>query len=508
MKHFDIVIVGAGLSGIGAACHLRKHCPGKTFALLESREAIGGTWDLFRYPGIRSDSDMHTFCYSFKPWLAKEAIADGASILAYINEAADEYDVRQHIRFQRRLDAVAWSTERARWELDIARTDGQDRERLSASFLIMCGGYYSYENPYRPSFAGEAEFQGIIVHPQHWPDDLDYAGKQVVVIGSGATAITLIPAMAQDVEHITMLQRSPTYIIARPQKDAIANTLHAILPAKLAHSMTRFKNVTMQRWIYNKTRTKPQKVKNFLLREVRKQLGPDYDIDTHFTPSYNPWDQRLCLSPGGDFFAAINAGKASVVTDQIAHFTESGISLASGQKLEADIIITATGLELKLLGGVEVAVDGQLISFPDHVIYRGMMYSDIPNMVQIFGYINASWTLRSDLIAEYACRLINRMDELGMRQCTPRLRDEDRDMTRGSWSEEFQPGYLKRKMHLLPKQGDREPWLDPQDYARDKKRIRKASLEDGVLTFDNPVARDAEVASPVADDVIEATPGA
>ena len=498
MKHFDIVIVGAGISGIGAACHLRQRCPDKTFALLESRAAIGGTWDLFRYPGIRSDSDMHTFGYSFKPWIAKQAIADGASILAYVNETADEYDIRKHIRFRRRLDAAAWSTEHARWELDVACTDGDGRERLSASFLLMCSGYYSYENPYRPGFEGEKDFEGIVFHPQLWPEGLDYAGKRVIVIGSGATAITLVPAMAPDVEHITMLQRSPTYIIARPEKDAIANVLHKILPAKLAYAITRFKNVEIQRRVYQKTRTHPQKVKDFLLRRVRKHLGPDYDIDRHFTPSYNPWDQRLCLIPGGDLFEAIKSGKASMVTDQIERFTDKGILLASGQELEADIIITATGLQLKLLGGAQLSVDGELVSFPDHLVYRGMMFSDIPNMVQIFGYVNASWTLRADLSAEYACRLINHMDELDVRQCTPRLRDEDRNMARRPWSEEFLPGYLKRVMHLLPKQGEHAPWLNTQSYVRDKKMVRKGPLEDGVLTFDNPVASDAEALASLA----------
>jgi cation diffusion facilitator CzcD-associated flavoprotein CzcO len=488
MPHFDVVIVGAGLSGIGAAVHLQKNCPKKTYTILESRDAIGGTWDLYRYPGIRSDSDMHTLGYDFKPWRAEKAIADGPSILEYINETADEYGVRERIRFDHRLERAAWSSDRARWVLDVASGHGATLESFSCNVLLMCSGYYSYDEPHRPRFEGEEDFEGPMFHPQLWPEDLEYAGRRVVVIGSGATAMTLVPAMADDVEHITMLQRSPTYVISRPDKDVIANALRKLLGAKLAYRITRFKNIELQRRIYEKTRSDPEKVKRFLLREVRKHLGPDYDVEKHFTPRYNPWDQRLCLIPNADLFEAIKAGKASVVTDHIDRITKKGIRLVSGEELAADIIVVATGLNLKVLGGVRFSIDGAPVDFPDTWTYKGMMFSNVPNLVQTFGYVNASWTLRADLIAEFACRLINRMDELGMRQCTPRLRDEDHGMAKRPWIDEFSSGYVQRVLHLLPKQGDREPWLNTQNYAVGKKVIRHAPLEDGALLFSNPGA--------------------
>ena len=488
MSHFDVVIVGAGLSGIGAAYHLQQKCPGKTYAILESRDVIGGTWDLYRYPGIRSDSDMHTLGYSFKPWQAEKAIADGPSILDYVNEAADENGIRKHIRFHSQLRSAAWSSDDARWSLDIARSDHDgEAETITCDFILMCSGYYSYDKPYQPSFEGEEDFEGPLFHPQLWPEDLDYKGKRVVVIGSGATAMTLVPAMADDVEHITMLQRSPTYVVSAPDKDVIANTLRKFLPDMLAYNITRFKNVQLQRRVYQKTRTAPHKVKEFLLKRVRKHLGAAY-VEKHFTPSYNPWDQRLCLIPNGDLFHAINSGKASVVTDQIDHITKKGIQLQSGELLEADIIIAATGLNMKFLGGVQFSVDGEPVHFPDRWTYKGMMYSDIPNLVQTFGYINASWTLRADLNAEYSCRLLNRMDELGMRQCTPRLRAEDQNMRKRLWIEDFSAGYMQRVMHLFPRQGDHAPWLNTQNFAADKKMVRHAPLEDGCLSFSNPRA--------------------
>ena len=489
MNHVDVVIVGAGLSGIGAACHLQRHCPDRSFRLLESRDRLGGTWDLYRYPGIRSDSDMHTLGYNFKPWKAEKAIADGPSILDYVHETADEYEVRRHIRFNRRLVGASWSTEDAQWTLDLACTDGpgESRESMTCGFLLMCTGYYSYEEPYRPTFEGEEDFEGPMFHPQHWPEDLDYSGKRVVVIGSGATAMTLVPAMADEVEHITMLQRSPTYVISFPDKDPIANTLRKFLPDKLAYAITRFKNIRLQRYIYQKTRTEPEKVKKYLLGQVRKHLGAGYDIEKHFTPTYNPWDQRLCLIPNGDLYRAINSGKASVVTGHIDRITKKGVRLSTGEELEADVIVVATGLNLELLGGVQLEVDGKAVRMPDTFAYKGMMYSDVPNLVQTFGYINASWTLRADLVAEYTCRLLNRLRELGMRQTTPRLREEDRDMEARPWIEVFSSGYVQRKMHLFAKQGDKEPWLNTQDYAADKKSIRKGPLEDGVITFDNPI---------------------
>ncbi len=490
MSHFDIVIVGAGLSGIGAAVHFRKHCPGKTVAILESRETIGGTWDLYRYPGIRSDSDMHTLGYNFKPWRAAKAIADGPSILQYVNDTADEYDVRKQIQFNRRLEDASWSSEESRWTLEVGdpRDASARVEPITCGFVLMCSGYYSYENPYQPSFEGEEDFEGLMFHPQHWPEDLDYAGKRIIVIGSGATAMTIVPSIAEDAEHVTMLQRSPTYVASRPDKDAIANFLRRFLPPMLAYRLTRWKNVSMQHRVYEETRTNPERVKSLLLGQVRKHLGPDYDVEKHFTPSYNPWDQRLCLIPNADLFESIKAGKASVVTDHIDCFTKKGIRLASGEELEADIIIVATGLNLKLLGGASFQVDGERVHFPDTFAYKGMMYSDVPNMAQTFGYINASWTLRADLTAEYCCRLISHMDELGMRQCTPRLRPEDQDMPRRNWIEDFSSGYMQREMHQFPKQGDHEPWLNTQNFAKDKKMIRNAPLEDGRLTFSSPVA--------------------
>lgn len=487
MQHFDVVIVGAGLSGIGAAVHLQKLCPGRSFTLVESRGAIGGTWDLYRYPGIRSDSDMHTLGYAFKPWIADKAIADGPSILDYVNETADEHDVRRHIRFHRRLEKASWSTEDAAWTLELACTDGDgsSTERIRCGFILMCSGYYDYETAYRPRFEGEEDFEGPMFHPQFWPRDLDYTGKRVVVIGSGATAMTVVPAMADAAEHVTMLQRSPTWVVSRPDVDALANFLRRVLPDRLAYAITRFKNVQLQRFMYGRTRTAPEKVRKFLLDRVREHLAPEI-VEQHFTPSYDPWDQRLCLIPNADLFEAINSGKASVVTDHIDRITKKGIRLASGRELEGDIIIAATGLNLELLGGVHFSVDGRPVSFPDTFSYKGMMISDVPNLVQTFGYINASWTLRADLTAEYVCRLLNRMDELGARQCTARLAPEDRDMPRRDWIEDFSAGYMRRRMHLFPKQGDHAPWLNTQNFTADKKMIRHAPLEDGRLIFDNP----------------------
>ncbi len=484
MQHFDVIIVGAGLSGIGAAVHLQQLCPGKTFALIESRSSVGGTWDLYRYPGIRSDSDMHTLGYDFKPWVAEKSIADGPSILDYVNETADEYDVRDHILFNRKLAHAAWSSEDDRWTLELDRTDDEGgSERVSANFLLMCSGYYSYDEPYRPTFEGEEDFEGPMFHPQSWPQDLDYAGKRVVVIGSGATAVTVVPAMAKTAEHVTMLQRSPTYVASGPDVDVIANFLRKILPDKVAYAITRWKNVQFQKRIYERTRTQPEKVREFLLKRVRKAVGEDVTRD-HFTPRYDPWDQRLCLIPNGDLFDSINAGEASVVTDQIDRITKRGIRLQSGQELDADVIVVATGLNLELLGGATFEVDGKAIDFPETWSYKGMMYSDIPNLVQTFGYINASWTLRADLTAEYTCRVLNRMDELGVHRVAPRLRPEDQNMTARPWIDDFTAGYMQRKMHLFPKQGDHEPWLNTQSYAADKKMVREAPIEDGVLQFE------------------------
>ncbi len=486
MNHFDVVIVGAGLSGIGAAYHLQHKCPGKTFAILEGREVIGGTWDLFRYPGIRSDSDMYTLGYNFKPWVEAKAIADGPSILKYINETADENDIQEHIRFKHKVKSANWSTKTACWKVEAELVESGDTIEFSCNFLYMCGGYYSYDEGYTPEFKGTGDFQGTIVHPQFWPEDLDYAGKKVVIIGSGATAMTLVPAMAKNGAQVTMVQRSPTYVVSAPAEDRIANTLRKFLPGKWAYAITRFKNISLGNWFYNKSRSSPEKVKKMILDMVRKAL-PDYDVETHFTPTYNPWDQRLCLIPDGDLYDAIRDGSAVVVTDTIDTFTEKGIKLSSGTELEADIIITATGLKLSVVSGLKVSVDDKPIDFAKTVSYKGMMYSDIPNLIQTFGYINASWTLRADIIAEYVCRLLNRMDELGMSQCTPRLRDEDKKMKLLPWIDGFSSGYMQRMMHLFPKQGGNGPWRNTQNYKLDKKLIRNAPLEDGAMQFTNPV---------------------
>ena len=491
--YFDVLIVGAGLSGIGAARHLQDKCPGKTYAILEGRDAMGGTWDLFRFPGIRSDSDMYTLGYNFKPWRDGKSIADGPAILQYIKETAAEGNVDRHIRYRHLVRKVSWSTSDASWTIEAERKDTGQTVMMRCGFILMCAGYYSYEQGFTPEFAGRDRFQGEIVHPQEWPDDLDYENKKVVVIGSGATAVTLIPEMARDAAHVVMVQRSPTYMVARPDTDIIANFLRKILPEKMAYAITRWKNIRFQQTVYRKTRTHPEKVKKKLLDMLRKELRPDYDIDTHFTPRYNPWDQRLCLVPNSDFFESINAGKSSIVTDHIDTFTEKGVLLESGEELEADIIVTATGLNLVLLGGAEIVVDGRPVRISDTFSYMGMMYSDVPNLVTTFGYINASWTLRSDLTAEYACRIINHMDKTRCRQCTPRLRAEDRNMPARKWITEFSSGYMQRVMHLFPKQGDKAPWLNTQNYMEDKQLLGERAVDDGVLQFTNPAVESVAI---------------
>ena len=481
--HFDVIIVGAGLSGIGAAVHIKQHCPNKTFALLEGRSKVGGTWDLFRYPGIRSDSDMHTLGYSFKPWTEAKSIADGPSIRKYVNETAAEHDITQHIRFNSKVQSAHWSTADAKWEIETTNEDG-DVSKVSANFLFMCGGYYNYDQPHDPQFEGVDDFKGKVLHPQFWPEDLDYTGKKVIVIGSGATAMTLVPAMADKAASVTMVQRSPTYVVSRPAQDNIANTLRKYLPDTWAYALTRLKNTTLQSFMYKKTRQEPEKVKQQLLKMMGEHLDQD-TIDKHFTPNYNPWDQRLCLIPNADLYTAINSGKANVVTEHIERFTETGLLLKDGTELEADIIVTATGLEMTVLSNVEFVVDSEKINFPDKFAYKGMLYSDVPNMVHTFGYINASWTLRADLTSEYFCRMLNRMDELGVRQVTPRLRPEDEGMPTRPWIDDFTAGYMARSMHLFSKQGT-GPWRNTQNYALDKKMVRKAPIDDSALVFDNP----------------------
>lgn len=486
-EYVDVLIVGAGLSGIGAAWFLQQRCPGKNYAIFEGRDAMGGTWDLFRYPGIRSDSDMHTLGYNFKPWIGAKSIADGPAILQYIKDTATENEIDKNIRYGHKVRKASWSTVDAEWTVEAERSDTGETVRVRCNFLLMCAGYYSYDSGYTPAFAGREQFQGDIVHPQRWPEDLDHHGKKVVIIGSGATAVTLLPEMAKDAEHVVMLQRSPTYVVSLPDVDTIANFLQKFLPQKLAYAITRFKNTRMQQFVYHRTRTQPDKVKKRLLGWVQKELGPNYDVGKHFTPSYNPWDQRLCLVPNGDLFQAIRSGKASVVTDRIDTFTEGGIRLSSGEELQADIVVTATGLELVVLGDIAVTVDGKSLDFPNTYTYKGMMFSDVPNLLSTFGYINASWTLRADLNAEYVCRLINHMDHTGLRQCTPRLRPEDQDMPARPWIDGFSSGYVQRVLHKLAKQGDREPWVNAQNYHRDKQMLRRGPLEDGVMIFNNPV---------------------
>jgi monooxygenase len=480
-EHFDVVVVGAGLSGIGAAYHLQTICPDRSYVILEGRADIGGTWDLFRYPGVRSDSDMHTLGYSFKPWTEAKSIADGPSIMRYLRETITQYGIDRHIRFGHLAQHAEWSSAESRWTVT-THHDGTEAT-FTCNYLFMCAGYYSYKEGYTPSFPGRDLFSGQVIHPQQWPTDLDYAGKRVVVIGSGATAMTLVPAMASSAAHVTMLQRSPTYVVAAPDEDKVANRLRKLLPAKVAYDLTRRKNVAFQQLVYKRTRTDPDKVKAKLLSMVTKQLGPDYDVAKHFTPSYNPWDQRLCLVPNGDLFSAIKAGRASVETDTIESFTATGIQLTSGAHLEADIIVTATGLNMVTLGEMEFVVDGSLIDFADTWTYKGFAYSDVPNMASTFGYINASWTLRADLISEYVCRLLNHMRSTGTTQSTPRLRPIDSGMPARPWVDNFSSGYMQRVMHRFPKQGNREPWINPQNYGRDKKMFRTAPLDDGAMQF-------------------------
>ncbi|MEA3050522.1 MAG: monooxygenase [Sphingomonadales bacterium] len=482
---FDVLIVGAGLSGIGTACHLAMKCPGKSYAILEARDAIGGTWDLFRYPGIRSDSDMYTLGYAFRPWRDAKAIADGPAIKAYVEETAREYGATPHIRFHHKVARASWSSADARWTVEAETPEGP--ARFTARFLMMCSGYYSYDEGYRPDFPGEADFRGRFVHPQFWPEDLDYAGKRVVVIGSGATAVTLVPEMAKRAAHVTMLQRSPTYIVSRPATDSIAERLKKWLPPMLAYRLTRVKNVGLQMFFYRLARSRPAKVKEKMIGLVRDELGPDYDVATHFTPSYNPWDQRVCLVPDGDLFAAIRTGRASIATATIDRFTQNGLRLASGEELSADIVVTATGLKLHLMGGAEIRVDGVAQDVSKTLTYKAIMFSGVPNLAYIFGYTNASWTLKADLAGDYVCRLINHMDEKGYSTCVP--------VADASVKPEpfltFTSGYVRRALASLPRQGDRAPWRLHQNYALDLVSLRFGRIEDGTLRFAAPPQRAA-----------------
>lgn len=479
--HWDVVVIGAGISGISAAWHLQTMCPDREFTILEGRANLGGTWDLFRYPGIRSDSDMHTLGFAFKPWAADKAIADGPAIMEYLNEAVDEFDIRRRIQFDHHVHAASWSSESKQWTLSIT-AEGVDKT-ITAGFVLMCTGYYSYKGGYRPDFPGEDTFTGPILHPQEWPDDLDYFGKRIVVIGSGATAVTLVPAMADSgAGHVTMLQRSPTWMVAAPAKDPIANVLRKVLPADRAYRLTRAKNVNLTDKVYKRSRTHPEKVAKALRKRLRKHFTED-QIDEFFTPQYDPWDQRLCLVPDADLFNTMKTGKAEIVNGTIDSFTESGIQLSSGEHLDADIIVTATGLNLVTIGEMDFDVDGEIVDFSQRWSYKGFSYSDMPNLLSTFGYINASWTLRADLVSAYACRILNHMAESGTTTATPVLRPSDADMPRRPWVDDFSAGYMARMMPLLPKQGDREPWINTQDYKADRELIGEAPVDDGVMNF-------------------------
>jgi monooxygenase len=496
-EHLDVLVVGAGISGICASYHLQTSCPGRTYAILEGRDDLGGTWDLFRYPGIRSDSDLYTLGFSFKPWKGSKAIADGWSILEYLREAARENGIDRKIRFGHRVTRAAWSSEEARWSVEVER--GEQRQIFTCNFLFMCSGYYDYTAGFTPEFRGTARFRGRIVHPQKWTEDIDYAGKRVVVIGSGATAVTLVPALAKEAAHVTMLQRSPTYVVSMPGEDVIANRLRRYLPLRMAYPITRWKNVLLSMWFYRFCRRNPKRARALLTRWLTKELGSGYDIGTHFNPRYNPWEQRLCLVPDSDLFKTMREGRVSVVTDHIDTFTETGLKLRSGADLEADLVVTATGLNLLFLGGLEATVDGARVDFARTLNYKGMMFSGVPNLALAVGYTNASWTLKAELICRYVCRLLNWMEKTGTRQCTPRLRDAS--ITEVPFLD-LTSGYVQRAIHKFPKQGSKMPWRLYQNYALDLMTLRHGDVDDGVMEFSNPAvpaARDQR-----ADELVAA----
>jgi monooxygenase len=480
VEHVDVLIVGAGLSGIGAGYHLQVDCPDKTYAILEARDCIGGTWDLFRYPGVRSDSDMYTLGYAFRPWAGAKAIADGSSILSYVRQTARDYGIDQNIRFRHRVVRAEWSTANARWTVEVRRSDSEVTVRLTCGFLFMCSGYYRYDEGYTPDFEGVDRFSGRIVHPQHWTADIDYAGKRVVVVGSGATAITLAPAIAQRAAHVTMLQRSPSYIVSLPAEDPIAAVLRRVLPAKIGYFIVRWKNILITMLSFQLSRRRPRVMKALIRKQVERQLPSGYDLDTHFRPRYNPWDQRLCVVPDGDLFDAIAEGRVSMVTDRIKTFTEKGLELTSGAELDADLIVTATGLNLLPLGGMKVAVDGRDVELSKTMSYKGMMLSGVPNLASAFGYTNASWTLKSELTCAYVCRLLKYMDRHGYRQCTPSKPDP-------SIAEQpfvdFSSGYVVRSIGQFQRQGSRAPWRLYQNYALDILSLRFGAIEDGAIEF-------------------------
>jgi cation diffusion facilitator CzcD-associated flavoprotein CzcO len=475
----DVLVVGAGISGIGAGYHLQRYCPGKSYAILEAREDLGGTWDLFRYPGIRSDSDMHTLGYSFRPWTEAKAIADGPSIKNYLRETAREYGIERHIRYQHRVKRASWDSQTARWTVEVERGPEAEPVTFSANFLFMCSGYYRYDQGFTPDFAGIDDFGGQVIHPQHWPEQLDYADKRVVVIGSGATAVTLVPSMAKTAAHVTMLQRSPTYMVTRPAQDKVANALRKLLPSRVAYGLTRWKNVLFGMYFFKKTRTNPKGVNQWVLDRVQKLVPEGYDM-AHFTPSYNVWDQRLCLVPDDDLFEAMKDGKADVVTGHIDRFTETGIRLKDGRELGADIVVTATGLQLQLLSGVEYRLDRERFDPSKTMTYKAMMFEGVPNLATSFGYTNASWTLKSDLTCMYVCRLLNHMDRTGTQMATPVL--DDPEVQEEPWLS-FTSGYVQRALDTLPKQGSKRPWKVHQNYAKDLLDLKFGKVDDGAMRF-------------------------
>jgi monooxygenase len=475
---FDVLIVGAGISGIGMAAHMRMKCPGHSFAIVERRENLGGTWDLFRYPGIRSDSDMHTLGFDFEPWRHEKSIADGPAILDYLHRIVDERGIRPHIRFGHTVIAADFDSATARWLVTVETGEGE-RKRLTANWLYLGSGYYDYDEPFDPGF-DFGDFTGRVVHPQFWPDDLDYAGKRVVVIGSGATAVTVVPAMAGEAEHVTMLQRTPTWMFSRPARDGIANFLRRWLPEELAYRLTRWKNIKLQSIGFRRAREKPEKVKRFLHKRIRKSLGADFDL-APFTPPYNPWDQRLCLVPDDDLFAAIKAGKADVVTGRIAAFEADGVRLEDGTLLPAEVVVTATGLKLAVAGKIAVSVDGETVNFAERFYYKGCMFSNLPNLSVVFGYLNASWTLRADINADFTCRVLNHMRATGSAIAVPVLaadhKLEEDDIF------DFSSGYIQRSKHIMPRNALAYPWRLNQEYVVDRKRMASDPVDDGILAF-------------------------
>lgn len=476
-EHVDVLIVGAGISGIDAAYHVKTRCPGKSWLILEARDRVGGTWDLFRYPGIRSDSDMYTLGFPFRPWTGEKAIADGASIRAYVEDTARAFGIDAHIRFGHVVKRARWSSVAARWMVEVET--GEELRQFSCAFLFLGSGYYDYTRGYRPGWVGEADFRGRIVHPQSWPDSLDVAGKKVIVIGSGATAVTVVPALAETAAHVTMLQRSPSYIVARPSEDRIARKLQTLLPAGAAARAIRWKNVLLGLFFFSRARKRPERVRRLLMKLVADEL-PGREIERDFGPSYNPWDQRVCLVPDGDLFRAMREGKVEVVTDAIETFTQAGVRLASGRELAADIVVTATGLNVKLLGGIALEVDGAPVNVADRISYKGMMLNDVPNLILSFGYTNASWTLKSDLTARYACRLINHMDRHGLAICVPRLPPggvERQPMI------DFSSGYVRRAAESLPGQGATPPWRVHQNYLKDRLMLGLGTITDEAMEF-------------------------